>query len=91
MPGYGSAAVSCTFAPTEQGPVRLPLRLSFRAPAQRKLLVPGAAVTLSGVGQDVPIFLESSVLDFKCSMVGEGMLCSLCAPQATKTAARASL
>ena len=67
--GYGSTTLSCVFSPTEIGAARLPLRISFRSPAQRKLVVPSIDVALSAVGRDVPIFLENNVLDFKCSMV----------------------
>ena len=67
--GYGSTTLSCVFSPTETGAARLPIRISFRSPAQRKLVVPSIDVALSAVGRDVPIFLENSVLDFKCSMV----------------------
>ena len=75
VPGYGSTTLSCVFAPSETGPARLPISVSFRSPAQRKLYVPSIDLELVGVGRDVPIFLENSVLDFKCSMVrGSGLL-----------------
>ncbi|GAX76218.1 hypothetical protein CEUSTIGMA_g3662.t1 [Chlamydomonas eustigma] len=67
--GYSSITITCVLCPMTAGPARLPLHISFRAPSQRKLHVPPVDVALEGTGRDVAIFLEHSVLDFKCSMV----------------------
>jgi hypothetical protein len=67
--GYGSTTLSCVFAPSETGAARLPTLISFKSPDQRKLVVPPIEFVLSAIGRDVPIFLDNSVLDFKCSMV----------------------
>lgn len=66
VPGYGRATVTAMFAPTTAAECRTALRLTFKAPAQRKLKVAPLTVALRGVSRDVPIFLERSLLDFKC-------------------------
>lgn len=66
--GYGSTTISCTYTPRSVGLSTMALSFTFRAPAQRRLMVAPLAVSLRGIGREVPIFLENSVLDFKCSM-----------------------
>lgn len=71
VPGYGSATITIQFAPSQSGPSSEPLSVIFKALAQgrRPPSVPPASLQLIGKGQDVPVFLEESVIDFKCAMV----------------------
>lgn len=71
VPGYGSTTITCTFSPTQSGSTSAPLSVIFKAMVQgrRPPSVPPASLELFGLGRDVPVFLEESVIDFKCSMV----------------------
>jgi hypothetical protein len=71
VPGYGSTTITCTFSPSQSGSSSAPLSVIFKAMVQgrRPPSVPPASLELVGLGRDVPVFLEESVIDFKCSMV----------------------
>lgn len=71
VPGYGSTTITCTFSPSQAGATSTPLSVIFKALVQgrRPPSVPPASLELVGLGRDVPVFLEESLIDFKCSMV----------------------
>lgn len=66
--GYSKTTVTAVFAPTVATTSNLRMRVLYKATSQRKLFIQPDYIELEGIGRDVPIFLERSVIDFKCCM-----------------------
>jgi hypothetical protein len=53
------------------GIAQLPVKVVYRALADRKLAIPPDHITLTALGRDVPVFVERPLMDFKCCMFGQ--------------------
>ncbi|KAF5843498.1 hypothetical protein DUNSADRAFT_14414, partial [Dunaliella salina] len=69
VPGYKQTTITVRFAPSAGITSHQRLHINYRVPGQKRLQVPSDVVDLEGVGRDVPVFLERSVIDFRCVMV----------------------
>lgn len=68
--GYSKVAITATFSPVLPLPANLHLGLNYKAPSHKRLSIPPQEVLLSGVGRDLPVFVEEPLVDLKCCMVG---------------------
>ncbi|KAL6756552.1 hypothetical protein V8C86DRAFT_68936 [Haematococcus lacustris] len=91
VPGYGQVALQAVFTPSRAEGVRMALQVTYKAVTQRKLFIPQDSVSLVGIGRDVPIFLERSLIDFKCVMVDHIYRDKLIVRNGGKTALKVSV
>ncbi len=66
VPPYSIGLTARTSPPPPPPPVSLPPR----APSIKRLPLPHHEVLLTGVGRDVPVYVERPLIDFKCCMLG---------------------
>ncbi|GIL93003.1 hypothetical protein Vretifemale_20446 [Volvox reticuliferus] len=70
LKGYSKVTFTVTFAPVLAAPAKLVLNFSYKAPSVKRLSLPQHEVVVTGVGRDVPIYLERPVIDFQCCLMG---------------------
>ncbi|DBA92223.1 hypothetical protein WJX77_001787 [Trebouxia sp. C0004] len=69
--GYSKTQVKVAFTPAVQGPVKEQISLAFRALKDKRVTLPPAIVTLTGIGRAVPVYTDSELIDFKCCFMGQ--------------------
>ncbi|GIL67303.1 hypothetical protein Vafri_20688, partial [Volvox africanus] len=89
--GYSKVTFTVTFAPVLPAPTKLVLNFSYKAPSVKRLSLPQHEVVVTGVGRDVPIYLERPVIDFQCCLMGHAYRDVLLVRNGGKTAMKVTV